>query len=95
MPKILRPKRSKLDANGHAVAVRFKRADPQGAQETVTLAARTVLVAAGTQPNTVLGREDPINVRLDGKHFQAFDESGPCGLAGADKQTSHGTRVDE
>jgi hypothetical protein len=42
----------------------------------VTLAARTILVAAGTRPNTVLAREDSINVRLDGKYFQAFNESG-------------------
>ena len=72
----LAPEAVEVDGNGQAVAVRFKGTDPQAAQDTVTLAARTVLVAAGTQPNTVLGREDPINVRLDGKHFQAFDETG-------------------
>jgi NAD(P)H-flavin reductase len=33
-------------------------------------------VAAGTQPNTVLGREDPANVMLDGRYFQAYDEEG-------------------
>ena len=43
---------------------------------TVTLPARTVLIAAGTQPNTVLGREDPANVVLDGRYFQAYDETG-------------------
>jgi len=32
------------------------------------------LVAAGTQPNTVLAREDSSNVFLDGKWFQAVDE---------------------
>ncbi|HYV61510.1 MAG TPA: hypothetical protein VE958_02485, partial [Bryobacteraceae bacterium] len=31
---------------------------------------------AGTQPNTVLGREDQQNVFLDGKWFQAVDEEG-------------------
>ncbi len=35
------------------------------------LPARTILVAAGTQPNTVLAREDPDNVALDGRYFQA------------------------
>ena len=40
------------------------------------LPARTILVAAGTQPNTVLGREDPHDDPLDGKYFQAFDEDG-------------------
>jgi NADPH-dependent glutamate synthase beta subunit-like oxidoreductase len=70
------PEAVEVDGNGHAVAVRFKGTDPQGPQDAVTLAARTVLVAAGTQPNTVLGREDSINVRLDGRYFQAFDEAG-------------------
>jgi len=32
--------------------------------------------AAGTQPNTVLGREDPQNVVLDGRYFQAYSEDG-------------------
>ena len=40
------------------------------------LPARTILVAAGTQPNTVLGREDPEHVLIDGKYFQAVDENG-------------------
>jgi len=40
------------------------------------LPARTVLVAARTQPNTVLGREDPTNIVLDGRHFRALDEDG-------------------
>ena len=38
--------------------------------------ARSILVAAGTQPNTVLGREEPQHVTIDGKYFQAFDEDG-------------------
>ena len=40
------------------------------------LPAHTILVAAGTQPNTVLAREDPAHVALDGRYFQAFDEAG-------------------
>ena len=40
------------------------------------LPARTILVAAGTQPNTVLGREDPKNIVIDGRHFRALDEDG-------------------
>jgi hypothetical protein len=42
----------------------------------VVLPARTILVAAGTQPNTVLAREDPAHVTLDGRYFQALDEDG-------------------
>ncbi|MBV9863202.1 MAG: FAD-dependent oxidoreductase [Alphaproteobacteria bacterium] len=48
----------------------------QGPGEEVMLPARTILVAAGTQPNTVLGREDPDNVVLDGRYFRALDEDG-------------------
>ena len=44
--------------------------------EVVTLPARTILVAAGTQPNTVLAREDEHNVQVDGRYFQAVDEEG-------------------
>ena len=39
------------------------------------LPARAILVAAGTQPNTVLAREDG-RIRLDGRYFQAVDETG-------------------
>ena len=37
---------------------------------------RTVFIAAGTQPNTVLAREDGVHFKLDGKYFQAIDEQG-------------------
>ena len=39
------------------------------------LPARAILVAAGTQPNTVLAREDG-RIQLDGRYFQAVDENG-------------------
>jgi NADPH-dependent glutamate synthase beta subunit-like oxidoreductase/NAD(P)H-flavin reductase len=42
----------------------------------VRLAASTVFVAAGTQPNTVLAREDAQHFPLDGKYFRACDENG-------------------
>ena len=48
----------------------------QRRQARVALPARTILVAAGTQPNTVLAREDPAHVALDGRYFQALDEDG-------------------
>jgi NADPH-dependent glutamate synthase beta subunit-like oxidoreductase/NAD(P)H-flavin reductase len=45
--------------------------------ETRALPARTVLVAAGTQPNTVLARELPDELPpLDGNYFQALDLEG-------------------
>ncbi len=40
------------------------------------MSAHTVLVAAGTSPNTVLAREDAAHFRLDGKYFSACDEEG-------------------
>lgn len=39
------------------------------------LAAKTIMVAAGTQPNTVLAREG-FGFALDGKYFQAYDDTG-------------------
>lgn len=59
------------DRFGHAAALRCRRAD----KTEVTLPARAVIVAAGTQPNTVLAREDG-RIQLDGKYFQAIDETG-------------------
>ena len=35
-----------------------------------------MLIAAGTQPNTVLAREEGVSLALDGKYFQACDETG-------------------
>ena len=40
------------------------------------LPARTLLIAAGTHPNTIAAREDPIHFHLDGRHFRALDEEG-------------------
>jgi NADPH-dependent glutamate synthase beta subunit-like oxidoreductase/NAD(P)H-flavin reductase len=67
----LTPREVPLDAHGHASALVV---DLNGAEHT--LPARTILVAAGTQPNTVLGREDPKHVEIDGRYFQAFNEAG-------------------
>jgi NAD(P)H-flavin reductase len=68
----LSPTRIEVDEHGHARAVRFSTAD----QKEVELPARSVLVAAGTQPNTVLAREEGVALALDGKYFQATDEHG-------------------
>ncbi|HEY0423921.1 MAG TPA: FAD-dependent oxidoreductase, partial [Rhodopila sp.] len=67
----LTPAAVETDAYGHASALRMKRAD--GSE--VALAARAILIAAGTQPNTVLAREDH-RIQLDGRYFQAVDENG-------------------
>ncbi|MDA8251375.1 MAG: FAD-dependent oxidoreductase, partial [Rhodospirillales bacterium] len=67
----LTPTAVEVDRFGHAAALRCSHAD--GSE--VVLPARAVLVAAGTQPNTVLAREDG-RIRLDGKYFQAVDDAG-------------------
>jgi len=68
----LTPARIEVDAFGHAAAVRFLNAR----KEEVELEAKSVLVAAGTQPNTVLAREEGVSLELDGKYFLACDEAG-------------------
>jgi NADPH-dependent glutamate synthase beta subunit-like oxidoreductase/NAD(P)H-flavin reductase len=79
----LSPEAVAVDNYGHASAITFSHMDfhaetgklvPSG--QMVTLPARSILVAAGTQPNTVLAREDSDNVVLDGRYFQAIDEDG-------------------
>ncbi len=75
----LTPLAIETDDLGHAQAIRLSREVPgvgEGNQkEEVVLPARAVLIAAGTQPNTVLAREDG-SVTLDGKYFAAVDEDG-------------------
>ncbi len=67
----LTPTAVDTDRFGHAAALRVKRADGTEA----VLPARAILVAAGTQPNTVFAREDG-RIQLDGRYFQAVDENG-------------------
>lgn len=69
--ELLTPTEVEVDGFGHCSALHLTRGG-----EPVVLPARTILVAAGTQPNTVLGREDPMNLRIQGKNFQAVDEDG-------------------
>jgi NADPH-dependent glutamate synthase beta subunit-like oxidoreductase/NAD(P)H-flavin reductase len=60
-----------VDRFGHSTALEVTGAD--GA--AFTMPAKAILVAAGTQPNTVLAREDR-RIELDGRYFQAIDETG-------------------
>ena len=77
----LNPTRIEVDEFGAACAIGLSvqhRSDEgvwSSGAETV-LAARTILIAAGTHPNTVLAREDPVNFELDGRYFQACDVDG-------------------
>ena len=85
--ELLTPAEVEIDQFGQAKALRLTRhraqevggtgpSLDQGPGETVVLPARTILVAAGTQPNTVLAREDPDNIVVDGRYFRALDEDG-------------------
>ncbi|MGE5270647.1 MAG: FAD-dependent oxidoreductase, partial [Thiohalocapsa sp.] len=85
--EMLTPVAVEVDVFDQAAALRLTRHQPaevgghrpapdQGPGEEVVLPARTILVAAGTQPNTVLAREDPQHAALDGRYFQALDEAG-------------------
>ena len=67
----LTPDEVVLDDFGHASALKCKQGD-----STVTLPARSILVAAGTQPNTVLSREHPDTFVVNGRYFQAVNEEG-------------------
>ena len=67
----LSPAGVEVDRFGHAAALRCARADGTEA----VLPARAIIIAAGTQPNTVLAREDG-RIKLDGKYFQAIDAEG-------------------
>jgi NADPH-dependent glutamate synthase beta subunit-like oxidoreductase/NAD(P)H-flavin reductase len=75
----LSPKGVVLDRNGHAEALQLTRTDRDDDREATVdpvLPAKTIVVAAGTQPNTVLNREDPLHFQLDGRFFRALDEDG-------------------
>jgi NADPH-dependent glutamate synthase beta subunit-like oxidoreductase/NAD(P)H-flavin reductase len=45
-------------------------------EEEKIIPARTIFMAAGTSPNTILAREEPNLFKLDGKYFQAVDLDG-------------------
>ena len=77
----LTPLAVETDEYGHAsglkVAVQVKGEDGEWNDAGQTLMpAKAVLIAAGTQPNTVLAREDADHFVLDGRYFRACDENG-------------------
>jgi NADPH-dependent glutamate synthase beta subunit-like oxidoreductase/NAD(P)H-flavin reductase len=70
-----------VDERGAAtgLSVSLQRTDGDGVWHEygrATMPARTILIAAGTQPNTVLAREDAAHFHLDGKYFRVLDEDG-------------------
>ena len=79
----LSPVSIEVDKHGHCESISLSRQmqsqdgnDKWITSETVeVLHARGILIAAGTQPNTVLAREDH-SVAIDGRYFRAVDENG-------------------
>jgi NADPH-dependent glutamate synthase beta subunit-like oxidoreductase/NAD(P)H-flavin reductase len=76
----LAPLAVEVDAGNAARAMRFAKQRLEDGKwlsaGELTLPARSIFVAAGTQPNTVLAKEDAAHFALDGKYFQACDEAG-------------------
>jgi NADPH-dependent glutamate synthase beta subunit-like oxidoreductase/NAD(P)H-flavin reductase len=72
----LTPLRIDLDGEGHAAALVARSTQVEGEDREVRIPARTILIAAGTQPNTVLAREEPDYFKLDGRYFRAVDDDG-------------------
>ncbi|HEY0675627.1 MAG TPA: FAD-dependent oxidoreductase, partial [Immundisolibacter sp.] len=78
----LAPLAVQVDAHGHASGLEVERQLPgedgrrQPSGERQVLPARSILVAAGTVPNTVLAREAPGALPLDGGFFRTLDAQG-------------------
>jgi NADPH-dependent glutamate synthase beta subunit-like oxidoreductase/NAD(P)H-flavin reductase len=77
----LNPRRIDVDPGGAVRSITLTRQlrDDTGtwrAGDDIELPARTVYIAAGTQPNTVLAREHPAHFTLDGRYFRAVGEDG-------------------
>ncbi len=80
--ELLSPTGVEVDEHGWAKALNLEIQEmgedgrPHGTGRHTQLPARAVLIAAGTQPNTVLSREHADFAALDGKYFQAVDADG-------------------
>jgi len=77
----LTPLRVDIDQWEHVQSIRFavQSMDEEGnwhKVQEVAQPARTILVAAGTQPNTVLAREDAQHFKLNGRYFASCNEQG-------------------
>jgi NADPH-dependent glutamate synthase beta subunit-like oxidoreductase/NAD(P)H-flavin reductase len=71
----LSPVAVEIDERGQARGLKVA-GTQAGEKIEAVLPARSILVAAGTQPNTVLAREDSTHAVIDGKYFRAIDEAG-------------------
>ena len=74
----MNPVAALADRHGHLRAVRFERQTPErgqpgGDNQTVDVALRSLMVAAGTSPNIIYETEHQGTFDLDGKFFQRFE----------------------
>jgi NADPH-dependent glutamate synthase beta subunit-like oxidoreductase/NAD(P)H-flavin reductase len=80
--EMLSPVAIEVDEHGHAEAIKLELQEidehnrPNATGHVIAMPAKSILIAAGTQPNTVIAREYPGFADLDGKYFQAEDEDG-------------------
>ncbi len=77
----LSPLAIEINENGAACAMRLQiqvrdETGQWSAGPEVRLPANAIFIAAGTQPNTVLAREDAKHFQLNGRYFTACDEAG-------------------
>ena len=77
----LDPRAVEVDAHGHAAALRLAvmQRDEAGAWRQcgeTALPAATILIAAGTQPNTVFAREEEQTLPIVQRYFQPCDDAG-------------------
>ena len=81
------PVKINLDHFSHVASIDMTHSS--SAEMKINYPARTILIATGTSPNTVLSREAPDLFKLEGKYFRAIDENGnkvtPEPLAKTDK----------
>ncbi len=80
--ELLSPTAIDVDDTGHAASITLSKQSIDGdgrltdTGESVSLPAKTILVAAGTKPNTVLAREYGGVYQMDGKYFKTIDDHG-------------------
>ncbi len=69
----LNPEGVELDQYGHVEAIRFTKSG----EDSITVPTRTVLVAAGTSPNTIYATEYEGSLEIeDDNHFQGYNLAG-------------------
>lgn len=72
------PLEVKMDKYGHVsgLLTSIKEIKEEEKYSEHLLSAKSIFIAAGTNPNTVIAKEDPKHFSLDGKYFQSINEDG-------------------